>query len=726
MANSAPESVMSKVKLISTAILTVAVLVCSALDNALLIKAEGQTSLFEVSASPADPDPRDGTSIAVSPGNDRVMVGASKLIQGGGTSGRGDTLVSYYFSSDGGHSWGSGLIGLETPEKTWGRATDPSVAADLDGNFYLCVLLLDNSSFDSGVYVFKSTDNGRTFTSPAPVVLDIGNSATPRRADKCHLTVDASPTSQFKNSLYVVWTSTGPDDRGLNASVIRFSRRRAGDASFSESKAIGHSGDMRGPSSATGPNGEFYAAWVGMPARSLLFNASTDGGDTFLPGLASIDMIVHNYVGNLEGPNAPFFITGVDRANSFPTIDVDRSTGPNRGRVYVAWAETTNRRDTDVFITKITPRAGSLPDVSFPVRVNNDASGADQFFPWLSVDSSNGAVEVAFYDRRDDPGTLLMNMYLARSTDGGESFGENTRISAASSDPRVQSGVLGSTASAIGIGDYVGMVAARGKAHILWTDTRRGRQEIFYGQLDFDSSVPPPPTGLPSDTCQSPRAIAPLPYLDVVDTRSATSSLDDPVSCTGGSDTNTVWYAITPAVNTVCGVDTTLSDYDTVVSVYTGVCGSLVRVACSDDFGNPPAQGNRSLLTFPAAAGVTYLIEVGGKGSGGSLRIRAGYPTITGVEFTSGPDGGDVLKITGAGFSASNAAVTAQLDGEDVALPNVFAAGPPLPDGTDTSLYATKKKLYKKLVKRGPLLIRVESPIGSGNLSNVFLFQFTR
>lgn len=715
---------MSNLKPIFISILMIAVLICQAWYSGSLTRAEGAPSLFEVTVSPgADPDPRDETSIAVSPRNDQVIVGASKVIQGGGTSGRGDTLVSYYFSSDGGRSWGTGLIGLETPEKTWGRASDPSVASDLDGNFYLCVLMLDNSSFDTGVYVFKSVNDGRTFTDPKAVVLDIGNIASPRRADKCFLTVDASATSQFKNCVYVVWTSTGADENGQNATVVRFSRRRAGEANFSQSKAISHVGDMRGPSLATGPNGEFYAAWVGMPARSLLFNASIDGGDTFLPGLASIDTIVHNYVGNLEGPNATFFITGVNRANSFPTIDVDRSTGPNRGMVYIAWAETTNGRDTDIFISRITPHPGSLPDVGFPVRVNNDGSGVDQFFPWLSVDSSSGAVEVAFYDRRDEPGSVLMNMYLGRSTDGGESF-ENTRISSASSDPRIQASVVGSNTSEIGIGDYVGLVATRSKAHIMWTDTRHGNQEIFYGQVDFGLSVPPPPpppNGLPGDNCQTPRSIASLPYIDALDTRSATSSSDDPVSCTGGQDTNTVWYAIKPAASTVCGVDLSSSDYDTVVSVFTGVCGSLARVACSDDFGNPPDAANRSLLTFTATAGVTYLIEVSGKGSGGSLKVRAGYPTITGVEFTSAPDGSDALLITGAGFFARNAAITAQLDGEDIPLPNVFTAGPPVPDGTDTILYATRKKL-KKLVKRGSLLIRIESPIGSGNISNRFLF----
>jgi hypothetical protein len=118
---------------------------------------------------------------------------------------------------------------------------------------------------------------------------------------------------------------------------------------------------------------------------------------------------------------------------------------------------------------------------------------------------------------------------------------------------------------------------------------------------------------------------------------------------------------------------------------------------------------------------VTYLILASGKGSGGLLKIRAGYPTITGIEYTRAPDGSDALMITGAGFVSRNVAVTAQLNGEDIALPNVFFVGPPLTDGTDATLFATKKKL-KKLVKRGSLLVRVESPAGSGNISNMFLF----
>jgi len=108
---------MSNLKPIFISILMIAALICQARSSGFLTRAEGAPSLFEVTVSPgADPDPHDETSIAVSPRNDQIMVGASKVIQGGGTFGRGDTLVSYYFSSDGGRSWGTGLIGLETPE----------------------------------------------------------------------------------------------------------------------------------------------------------------------------------------------------------------------------------------------------------------------------------------------------------------------------------------------------------------------------------------------------------------------------------------------------------------------------------------------------------------------------------------------------------------------------------------------------------------------------------
>jgi len=712
-------------------VLSIAQLWAAGMASGLGVLASGPTSSFEVPVIPSleNPDPRDETSITVSPQNDQLIVGASKItVGGGGAAGKGDTRVAYYFSSNGGHTWGNGLLTLETPQKVWCRASSPSVAADLNGNFYLCVLMRDECSGtrDSGIYIFKSTDGGQSFGSPIPVFVDIGHLNDPKEADKCYLSIDASPSSPLKGAMYVVWRTTDP-----TRAAIVISHKHNGETSFSEPRAISHNGDMRGPSAATGPNGELYAAWTGIGnPHPILFNASTDGGITFLPGEAAPggDFFTYGFVGPLTGPNPAYRIPGVPRANSFPVIAVDRSNGPNRGMIYIAFAESRNGNsvgtNADVFLLRLTPPNGFRPQVSLPVLVNNDGIGVDQFLPWLSVDTSTGDVNVAFYDRRDEGG-LLMNLYNARSTDGGFSFTENTRVSRVSSDPTVQSSVLGSNNNPIGIGDYIGVAALNGKTHLMWTDTRNGRQEIFYGQLDFSGSGDDGGGGGPAnDACASPRVISSLPFSDQLDTRSATSSADDPLSCSGGPDSASVWYSFTAGSNTTLGVDTSASDFDTVLSVYTGVCGAPARVACSDDFGASISPANRSMLTFGATAGVTYLIEISGKGSGGHLRLRLGYPTVTSVEYTTGPNDAASLRITGAGFVNNDAVVTVTKSGEDTQLPTTFFSGAPQGDGTVTAIFGTKKKL-KKLVKAGKtVVVRVESPAGSGRVS--VPFSFTR
>src|SRR6185369_12019230 len=172
------------------------------------------------------------------------------------------------------------------------------------------------------------SDGGRTFNNPVPVVTDIGNSSAPKIADKCYITVDTSPTSPFKNTIYAVWVSTEP-----TRTAILTNHLKPGEAEFSEPKTISHNGNMRGPSITTGPNGELYAAWEGIGnPRVILFNASTDGGETFLPPEAAPgkDFNARNLVGGLaEGDVTGHIIRPIHRANSFPVIDVDRSDGPN-------------------------------------------------------------------------------------------------------------------------------------------------------------------------------------------------------------------------------------------------------------------------------------------------------------------------------------------------------------------------------------------------------------
>ncbi len=693
---------------------------------------------LDLRVSPAsDQDPRNETSIAVSTFSDQIIVGTSKVIVGG-ASGLGTSQIAYYFSSDGGQNWNSSLLGttagVETPQKVWPRASDPSVASDADGNFYLMILTLDNPpSSDTGVYVFKSTDGGQTFKDPAAVFSDIGNGTAAKRADKCYITIDKSASSPFKNTVYAIWVSTEPD-----RTVVYTSYRRPGDAGFSQAKVISHNGDMRGPSVATGPNGELYAAWHGIGSpKTLLFNASTDGGDTFFPlnVAPGVDFNLHNYVGSLSEPSAAIAIRGISRMNSFPVIDVDRSNGPNRGRIYVVWAESTNRSDSDIFIKRVPPPNGEQPVVTPAIRVNTVATG-DQFFPWLSVDPNSGAVLVAYHDRRNDPGGFLFNTFISRSTDGGLSFIDN-QVSAQSSDPRIQSNVEAlPNRIPVGIGDYIGVSAFRGKGHALWTDTRNGKQEIFYGQIPFEPQGGGGGDTTPiNDDCRLALDLSgqsSLPIAEILDIRSATSGLDDPVSCSGSIDSNTVWYKFTPTVDTVYGIETVGSDFDTVLSVYTGNCGALTRVACNDDFGSAISLSTRSIVTFAARAGTTYFIEASGKGNNaGTLRFRLGAPTITDVQYKKGPNGKS-LRITGAGFADGNSKVFIRLLSDvttEIELPTVTSSGARQGDATVTTLFATKQKLKKQVKPGNAMLVIVKStvptPLGP-RTSESFPFRFSK
>jgi hypothetical protein len=127
----------------------------------------------------------------------------------------------------------------------------------------------------------------------------------------------------------------------------------------------------------------------------------------------------------------------------------------------------------------------------------------------------------------------------------------------------------------------------------------------FWMRLYTGTTSPPP-----NDDCATPAVISSLPFNDSIDTTLATTAGSDPLqSCTFGGaaqNSNSVWYQYTPASNTVIDISTCGSDYDTVLSVYTGSCGSLTEVGCNDDSCSLKSEISGLSLT----GGTTYYIEV--------------------------------------------------------------------------------------------------------------------
>lgn len=132
-----------------------------------------------------------------------------------------------------------------------------------------------------------------------------------------------------------------------------------------------------------------------------------------------------------------------------------------------------------------------------------------------------------------------------------------------------------------------------------------------------------------NDACADATAIAAFPFDDAEHTAGASRGAGDPIQrCTPGTATanaNSVWYRFTAPAGGTVTVSTAGSDYDTVLSAYTGTCDTLASVACDDDV----ASGTdlTSAIGFAVSAGTTYLIEVTQYGSsgGGALVVAAAF-----------------------------------------------------------------------------------------------------
>ncbi len=125
-------------------------------------------------------------------------------------------------------------------------------------------------------------------------------------------------------------------------------------------------------------------------------------------------------------------------------------------------------------------------------------------------------------------------------------------------------------------------------------------------------------------------SIATTPYTNSQDTTQATTAVDDPVfqSCGTGSGSRhsrSVWYRFIAPSDGNLHVDTSGSNYDTVLAVWTGPRGSLSIVACHDDVSWP--ANPTSSVDVSATAGTVYHIEIVayGSGSGGNLTLNADF-----------------------------------------------------------------------------------------------------
>ncbi|HET7225004.1 MAG TPA: FlgD immunoglobulin-like domain containing protein [Candidatus Eisenbacteria bacterium] len=275
----------------------------------------------------------------------------------------GDTQ-GYAFSADGGATFTDGGDILHPSGfPAWRWTSDPVVAVnEKTGRFYYCGLANSDASHNAiGVAIGHFT--GTSFAWDTSFVVRNVSNAT-QFLDKEWLAVDSLDNS-------AVVTNTTFDVSGDH---IDYYRSTTGGRTWSAATQLSdptENGRVQGSRPAFGPAGEVYVVWqsLGPNDPDFYFVRKSTNGTTFNARVQAVQ-----YLANF-GTGAPGF--NRNRGITFPSIAVDRTPGPNRGRVYLAWNESL---DWFQFITTGSPIAEPTE-----TSANNFALNATPFTPGNTV-----------------------------------------------------------------------------------------------------------------------------------------------------------------------------------------------------------------------------------------------------------------------------------------------------------------------------------------------------
>ena len=367
--------------------------------------------------------------------------------------------ADYLFSADSGQVWGGSFQGAGG-----GNSGDPATAINNDGRWF--VGFINNASGQSVAY---SDDEGSTWT-----VKVAGNapSGLGNMNDKNHLWIDNSASSPYVGYLYDAWTPFGGNNDGQIVVSRSIDNGNTWQTPIKVSAGVNAGSHNQGVHIKTGPNGEVYVIWAiydSWPSdeKAIGLAKSLDGGQTWLPSYRIID--------NLKGIRN-HLVTQSMRVNSFPSMAVDVSNGPNRGTIYVVWTNVNTPgvntgQGVEVYMIKSSDQGFTW---SIPLKVNTDplGTGKQHYLPWITCDPDNGNVSVVFYDNRNVAADYA-EAWVAVSLDGGDTF-EDFRVSDVSFKPQP----IPNMASDY-FGDYLGITAKSGMVYPCWTDNRSGWAQTY-------------------------------------------------------------------------------------------------------------------------------------------------------------------------------------------------------------------------------------------------------
>jgi hypothetical protein len=429
------------------------------------------------------PLPQNETAVAYKTTHPQVAVAAANDYVSGG--------VVVMRTSDGGQHWASTRI---TPQffgtRDFCNGGDPGVAySRKDGAFYLSQLCFFRALPFSEIHVFKSVDDGRTWTPGRQAARAASNfdystgEVDPSIFnDKELIAVDNTPSSPHYGRIYVTYTKFHVQPDGFSdycplqlsyTDSIPTQNPQLSVWSHTAIQPDNPGGDGTGSSAnqfsdpVVERNGTLDVGFVSENCNDsfdphLLFQKSTDGGQTFLPNAVQIDK-PGQYADFDDGSGSDTLPPTHFRAPNTPSL----AYSPTTGKLLYVYQNNINRPVSEADISYQTSTDGGMTwsDASFLSTASGQPANNDQFFPW-AASTESGRFYVIWFDRRLDPANVRINTWQAVSGNNAASF-SSAKISSTDWNPND-----GFFTSGAFIGDYNGLAASDRQVYPVWTDGR--------------------------------------------------------------------------------------------------------------------------------------------------------------------------------------------------------------------------------------------------------------
>ena len=408
--------------------------------------------------------------------NPSVAVSGSDMFVAWEDTTGGNKEILLISSSD-----GQNFTTIQNLSHTTGDSFNPKLAVSGE-NVYL--VWEDIANNGNGQIMFtKSSDSGATFTTAK----NLGNSTK----DSVNPNVAVSG-----NNVYVAWESVDMNSTaGASNSEVMFARSSDSGATFTNAKSLSNNpGNSVNPNVAVSGN-NVYVAWEDDSAgdTEIILVRSTNGGvnftsrnisnspgESFDPKIAisgsNVYVVWVDYnLGNstksdiilIRSTNGGTNFASAENLSNSPGEASDPRIAVSEKNVYVVWEDATSETGNSEIKFARSSDGGATFTSASNLSFNNGIS----FDPRIDVSENN--VYVVWEDTTTTTAEGSSDIFLARSTNNGATFGKVQNLS---NNP-VES-----------FNPYI--AASRSKLFVIWSDDKEGDAEIVFTDKTRNISSP--------------------------------------------------------------------------------------------------------------------------------------------------------------------------------------------------------------------------------------------